>query len=157
MANGVATVDLTLKDLLHDELCFVDVSAGHTEMLNLVVARSCFMLLTVQPVLKAIHDAGGTLSDPIRQFIHRRTATPGQSGMVEDGFLRERRADARASNVTSHSTLWTTLITRHIINSVYNYTDNCGGSLVARRADLPSGLFAPSSGDTTLDVSGIRG
>ena len=104
-------------------------------------------------------ESGWVLTDEIRSIARSRCKTLFQSRLVEDGFLRERRQEQRSMNSElSNESIWYCLLTKHVLDHVYNFDTQCLSSLSGARQDvLPPNTFKGSAADISIDLSEVRG
>ena len=95
---------------------------------------------------------------PWQNFVKKRKRAPYQSRVVEDGFLRERRAEAKSSSTeVSNAGLLEVLLKKKVLEQVYSFNALQVRHEIPRYAKLADSAFHATANKCSIDISGIRG
>lgn len=120
--------------------------------------RSVFHTVSVLQLVKCSEREGWRSTEKLRQFAMQRETGLRASQVVEDGFQRERRMEARGSNdQVSEERVWSELLRKKVLETVHHYQpiDPCPS--VPKAADLPRSLFVPQPRQASMQLSSIQG
>lgn len=123
-----------------------------------IVKRSIFKTLGVLQVVLALVASDWTLTSDIIKLCFDLAYSPWQERLAEDGFLRQRRQEAKAANLQlSPDAIWYCLLQRKVLDSVYKYDTLRYDLESTRHEELPSTVYHATANQASIDLRNIKG
>ena len=124
----------------------------------LAVCERCPLAhLSVQQFVLPLQESGWVLSQPVQELAKKISLGPWQSRLVEDGFLRQRRAEHKAANLQlSDAAIWNVLISKEILEKRYRYA-TIDYSSPSRMCEFPERACHASVDRSSIPLKGIKG
>jgi hypothetical protein len=127
-----------------------------------VAKRSVFKTTPVQQIAAILEETKGNVTPAVQEHHRKKYCGLLASQVNEDGFQRERRAQANTQNGNlTHSKAWEVLLEREVMSKVHHFDRTPPSTApIARGSDciLPKSTFYPSPTQVSAkcDLKGIR-
>ena len=149
----------TMLDLRQHYEAYEAISGFESKYFKARSARSPFKLPSVHQLVEPIRADGWVLSDRARSLLKLRESGFKQSRVVEDGFLKERRAEAAVTNFEMAEVGVVVALTQsEILTSRFSFKTHAHDQFHQGSGErLPAHAFRARTSDATMDISSIRG
>jgi len=153
------TARSTMLDLRQHYEAYEAISGFESKYFKARSARSPFKLPSVHQLVEPIRADGWVLSDRARSLLKLRESGFKQSRVVEDGFLKERRAEAAVTNFEMAEVGVVVALTQsEILTSRFSFKTHAHDQFHQGSGErLPAHAFRARTSDATMDISSIRG